>query len=163
HSTIAEESLGSLQPSALELNWSRSPSTVAPGRGGPCQRKGKGPWLRRCDGLPCLVGFLLQMRLLIGKERTCHVRGGNAPLALLHHVRQFVADQRLALSAPGIVVGMLEKQVGAAGKGVGTDRLRETAQMDTDVREGISEGTLHLCLHRPWQRLSHAGAQLAET
>src|SRR3954465_4942195 len=85
-------------------------------------------WVRaRVEAHP--VGFSFQDSILhdrhAGADRVTH-----PPLTLLHHMRQFVAEQLLSLHSVWLEPAGREVDVGAHGEGDGADALGLGADMD---------------------------------
>jgi len=117
------------------------------------------------------VGFCFE-RVILDHSDSAAEGVGYPARPLLHHVRQFVAEEKLSLRRVGVVLARREVQLGAPGERDGSNGRCLRPHMHPHIREAGSEGSLHLCLDIPWQRPSagsrteidlkgiHAGAAL---
>jgi hypothetical protein len=67
---------------------------------------------------------------------------------LLHDMRQFVAEQLLAVRGVGLKPARGEIDIGAKGKRDSADPLRLWPDMHPHIGEIRAEGRLHLAAHR---------------
>jgi len=126
------------------------------------RRNGRHLRLRRdavSGGMPAeAVGFGFEGVVLhdreLGAERVLHAAG-----ALLHDMRQFVAQELLAVHAVGPIAAGSKIHVCAHREGDGADTLRLRPDMHAHSREIGAKGSLHLAAHRFGQWLAAARSE----
>lgn len=80
-------------------------------------------------------------------------------ITLLNNMRQFVAEQLLALQRIGLISARCEIDVEADRKRDCADTLGLRSNMYSDIGEISAERRFHLAAHRLWQRLAASGCQ----
>jgi hypothetical protein len=94
-----------------------------------------------------LVRLALQRRVVVDRPTLRLVGRRHAPLRLLHHVGELVAEQLLTSKAVGLVLARCEMEIGPLRVGERADRLRLRPRVDAHGGEVGPQRLLHLRLH----------------